>query len=112
VIAWIERAGGIAAAIAELSQTLGAAAGETLATIEAAMTQSPNFSFADWNSVAALLAAGSKSECEQAAQLCAAAKLPAAVRAQAYLSVFLTAKGEPRTRIVTRAFAADHPELS
>jgi ATP-dependent exoDNAse (exonuclease V) beta subunit len=38
--------------------------------------------------------------------------MPAAARAQTYLSVFLTAKGERRNRIVTGAFAAKHGELA
>jgi ATP-dependent helicase/nuclease subunit A len=62
LIAWIERAGGIEAAIAELSATLGVAPAETLESIELAMTQSPNLPVAEWHAVAALLAAGSKSE--------------------------------------------------
>src|SRR5207249_850028 len=85
LIAWTERAGGLEAAIAELSQTLGVAATETLETIELAMTQSPNLPVAEWNAVAALLAAGSKNECEHAARLRAAASMPAAARAHAYL---------------------------
>src|SRR5438067_1902757 len=33
-------------------------------------------------------------------------------RTQSYLSVFLTAKGEPRNRVVTRTFANSHGELA
>jgi ATP-dependent helicase/nuclease subunit A len=112
LIAWIERAGGTEAAIAELSQMLGVAPGETLESVELAMTQSPHFPVAQWNAVAALLAAGSSSECEQAARLRAAASMPAAARAPSYLAVFLTARDERRNRIVTRAFAAKHAELA
>ena len=112
LIAWTERAGGIDAAIAELSATLGVGPAETLESIELAMTHSPNLPVAEWNAVAALLAAGSKSECEQAARLHAAASMPAAARAPAYLSLFFTGKGERRNRIVTRAFAREHAALA
>lgn len=112
LIAWIERAGGVEPAIAELSTTLGAAPAETLESIERKMTQSPHLPVAEWDVVAARLATGSRSDCEQAVRLRTAASMPAAARAQAYLSVFLTAKGEPRNRIVTATFAAKHGELA
>ena len=112
LIAWIERAGGVEPAIAELSAALGVAPAETLETIELKMTQSPHLPVAEWHAIATLLAAGSKRECDQAARLRAAAGMPAAARAPTYLSVFLTAKGEPRNRIVTGAFAAKHGELA
>src|SRR6266568_5482915 len=76
------------------------------------MTQNPHLPVAEWHAIATLLAAGSKRECDQAARLRAAAGMPAAARAPTYLSVFLTAKGEPRNRIVTGAFAAKHGELA
>ena len=112
LIAWIERAGGIEAAIAELSATLGVAPAETSAGIELAMMQSPNLPVAQWNAVADLLAAGSKSDRDRAGQLHAAASLSQTARLEAYLSVFFTAGGAPRNRIVTTAFAKSHPELA
>jgi ATP-dependent helicase/nuclease subunit A len=112
VVAWVGRAGGIEAAIAELAEMLGIEPEAALAAIELAMMQSSNLPVADWNDIAALLATGSASECEQAARLRAAASMPGAARAEVYLSVFLTQKGEPRNRIVTRSFAADHPQLA
>jgi ATP-dependent helicase/nuclease subunit A len=110
--AWTERAGGIEAAIVELATTLGTIPGETLESLEHAMVESPNLPAAQWPVVAALLDAGASSEREQAARLRAAATMPNAARAHAYVSVFLTARGEPRNRIVTRAFAAKHRELA
>src|SRR5437667_7387426 len=57
LIAWIERAGGVEPAIAELSAALGVAPAETLETIELKMTQSPHLPVAEWHAIAALLAA-------------------------------------------------------
>jgi ATP-dependent helicase/nuclease subunit A len=112
LIAWVERAGGVEAAIGELSRTLGITPADTLESVELATTQSPHVPLTEWNAVAKLLATGASRECDQAARLRAAASLPEAARAQAYLSVFLTAKGERRARVVTRAFAAKHGELA
>src|ERR1700730_11243080 len=112
LVAWVERSGGVEAAIAQLSTTLGITPADTLESIELAMTQSPHLPVTEWNAAAKLLATGSSRERDQAARLRAAASMPEAARAQAYLSVFLTAKGERRARIVTLAFAAKHAELA
>ncbi len=112
LIAWIGGAGSIEAAIAELSMTLGVAAAETSAGVELAMTQSPNLPVTEWNAVAALLAAGSTSDRDQAARLRAAASLSGAARLQAYLSVFFTAGGAARNRIVTVGLAKKHAGLA
>src|SRR5207244_2801758 len=52
LVAWIELAGGVEPAIAELSAALGVAPAETLESIELKMTQSPHLPVAEWHDIA------------------------------------------------------------
>src|SRR5439155_4130191 len=112
LIPWIERAGGLEAAVAELSAMLGIAPGESLEEIERAMVEGPVLPPAQWLPVAELLAAGTRADCERAKHLRAADETTGAARLQAYLSVFFTDRNEPRDKVATRAFELNHPDVA
>src|SRR5262249_39656645 len=67
--AWLAHAGGVEAAVAELSEALGIAAGEGRAHLDAEIVEGPNLPSATWRAVAATLAAGSPADRNQAACL-------------------------------------------
>jgi ATP-dependent helicase/nuclease subunit A len=110
--AWIDRAGSIAAAVAELSGLLGVAPDETVEAIEAAMVQSPILPAAEWPAAAQVLARGSTNDRDRAASLAAAAAATGAARIDAYLQVFANSDETPRQRIVTKAMQMSAPALA
>jgi ATP-dependent helicase/nuclease subunit A len=108
---WIERAGGIAAAIAQLSAELGLAAGETVEGIEAEFFSGDLIAPAQWPAVAAALAQGGRRDQQQSTRFGRLAAISATERIEAYLSIFLTVEGRPRANLVTRAIRDRHPNL-
>jgi ATP-dependent helicase/nuclease subunit A len=110
--AWIDRAGSVAAAVAELSAMLGVEPDETRDAIEAAMVQGPLLPAAHWPAVAAVLAQGSSNDQDRAASLAQAAAATGDARVKAYLRVFLNSDDTPRMRIVTKAVETRDPDLA
>jgi ATP-dependent helicase/nuclease subunit A len=109
--AWIERAGSIAAAVAELCAILGVSPADSADDIDAQLTQSPHLPATEWPAIARILAEGSATDSEQAERLNLAAAATGEARIDAYLTVFLNGDGTPRTRMVTKATALRHPDL-
>ena len=70
--AWIDRAGGLDKALAELSQTLGVGANETRETLEAEFFSHSLIPAADWPALIEVLESGSKSDANHVAALQAA----------------------------------------
>ena len=112
VSAWMQRTGGVEAAIADLCGTLGVRAGETVEEIETKMTEGPLLPAAEWPAVAAALDGGGKDDKRQAERLRAAATLTGKARADLYCELFIQGKGEPRKRVVTRAIDVAEPDLA
>jgi ATP-dependent helicase/nuclease subunit A len=110
--AWIDQAGSIAAAMAELSGLLGVGPDETVEAIEAAMVQGPILPAAEWPAAAQVLARGSSSDRGRAESLAAAAAATGAARVDAYLQVFANSDETPRQRIVTKATQVSAPALA
>jgi ATP-dependent helicase/nuclease subunit A len=111
LMAWIERAGSIDAAVAELSETLGVATGETTETVEAEFFTGSLIAASEWPAVAAALAEGSKTDADHAARFDQVDRLTGADRLKTYLSIFCTAELAPRKNIVTKAIQTKHPSL-
>jgi ATP-dependent helicase/nuclease subunit A len=111
VTAWIERAGSVDAAIAELSASLGISPAETSETIEAEFFDATLIDPDEWPEVTTALAAGSKNDHKQVERIVAVQAAPEVTRLDAYLSIFCTAELEPRKNIATKAIEAAHPQL-
>ena len=108
--AWIERAGGLDAALAELSRMLGIAPGETRETLEAEFFSHSLIPAADWPLLIEVLEGGSKSDANHVAALQAAGASVGRERIDSYLKVFCTIELEPRKNIVTKKLAEQHPD--
>jgi ATP-dependent helicase/nuclease subunit A len=112
LMGWIDNAGGIAAAIAELSDALGLRPGETTAAIEAQFFTDALIAETEWPAVRAALAEGSKSDIEQAGTFGQLDTLSGFERLKTYWSIFCTAKGEPRKSVCTKALRDRYPALA
>jgi ATP-dependent helicase/nuclease subunit A len=113
VSGWIERAGSIDTAVAELAAILGVRPDETLEQLQLGLMQGPHLPASEWRSAADVLAQGSRYDCEQAERLTrAASALSGEARCKAYRSVFLTDRYEPRKQLVTRATELRCPDLA
>ncbi|MGA2124735.1 MAG: double-strand break repair helicase AddA [Xanthobacteraceae bacterium] len=111
LVAWIERAGGIADAVAELCLILGVSPGESGDDLDARLTQGPDLPASEWPAIARALSEGSASDLAQAERFDRAAATTGDARRAAYLSVFINGEGKLRSRIVTKALALRHPGL-
>ncbi len=112
LMAWIDQAGGIEAAIAALADTLGLAPGETTASIEEKLFADALIAPAQWPAVRTTLAQGGKSDIEQSNRFGQLATLSGFDRFKMYCSIFCTAKGEPRQSIVSKPMRDRHPPLA
>ncbi|MTW18206.1 double-strand break repair helicase AddA [Rhodoplanes serenus] len=110
--AWIAAAGGLDAAIAGLSATLGVAADESVADIDKAIVEGPLFPPSEWDAVAELCRASSTNDQKQCARLSAAAAATGRDRVESYLDVFLTGDRAPRKSVITAALAKTYPALA
>jgi ATP-dependent helicase/nuclease subunit A len=110
--AWIEHAGGIEAAVAQLSTTLGIAPDDTLDRIDAEMINGSHLPMADWAAAAEQCDEGSSNDRDQCARLKEAITEAGEARIEAYLSIFFTGTGEPRKNIITAPLAKKYPDLA
>lgn len=115
VRAWIEAAGSVDAAVAQLSATLGIALDDTIEAVEAEMLDGSIIAAGEWTAIAAALAQGLKTDCEQSERFGALATTPHDERINTYLAIFCGAEPDykPRApeRIVTRIIRQGHPAL-
>ncbi|MEP9376078.1 double-strand break repair helicase AddA [Aquabacter sp. CN5-332] len=96
-----------------IARVLGLAPGTTRGSVEAEMLESYNLPRSEWASVAAFLMSGSQTDADLGRALAAAdAARHQSEALAAYLSVFLTDKGEPRSRFITKALRAQEPDLT
>jgi ATP-dependent helicase/nuclease subunit A len=100
---WVMHAGGVDAAIAALSRSLGIDPAESRESIEEKFfTESPIAP--EWTTIAATLAKGNKSDVEQARRFKSLASLPDSDRVETYLDIFCTANDRAlRKSLVTKA---------
>jgi ATP-dependent helicase/nuclease subunit A len=110
IAAWIERAGGLAAALAELSQALGIGPNETRESLEQEYFSHSLIPAAEWPALIEILETGSAADKKHVAALKAARIAVGRERIGSYLEVFCTAELEPRKNIVTKKIADKHPD--
>ena len=110
ILQWVERIGSLAAAMAELSETLGIAPGVSADDLRARILSEAEVAQAEWSALALALPAGGKSYMERAAALTLAAAGRSTDMLTDYLSLFCTKAGERRKNLVTAALRREHPE--
>jgi len=111
VAGWIERAGSLDSAIAELSRGLGVAPGDTPESVEREFFTASLIGAGEWPAVATALAEGSKTDGDHAARFTELARLADEDRLKTYLGIFCTAELTPRKNLVTKAIRENHPAL-
>jgi ATP-dependent helicase/nuclease subunit A len=112
LMGWIDHAGGIEPAIAELSVMLGLRQGETTETIAAQFFDEALIAATEWPAVRRALAEGGKTDAEQSDRFGQLETLSGFERLKMYWSVFCNLKGEPRQTIVTKPTRDRHPALA
>lgn len=112
ITTWIEQAGGLDAALAQLSAELGVGPNDTIASIEAEIVDGPHFPSAHWDGAAAICGTGSSSDQTQSRRLLEAVRCTGLARLEAYLEVFFTGEMEPRKQLVTGKIVKVAPELA
>ncbi len=107
---WIESAGNLDKALAQLSQSLGVAANETRETLEQEFFSHSLIPAAEWPTLIEILESGSKSDTNHIAALQAVQAAAGRERIDNYLKVFCTTELAPRKNIVTKKIAEKHPD--
>lgn len=111
--AWLDAAGGLEQAFAQLARTLGIAPEDSVEAIEKEIAEGPIFPPSEWAAVAALCkASASSNDQEQGERLAGAAEARGSERVESYLDVFLTDKRAPRKSLLTKTLAKNHPDLA
>jgi ATP-dependent helicase/nuclease subunit A len=110
---WLDAAGSVEQAMAQLSRALGIDPTDDLAVIHKEIVDGPHLPSAEWAAAAAAFAEGSSNDEDQAARLTKAlAANDMSSRVDTYLSVFLKDNdGEPRKSIITKPLAKWYPSL-
>jgi ATP-dependent helicase/nuclease subunit A len=113
LLRWVEAAGGVPQAMAQLSQALGVGRDETVGQVEAAILQGSLIPSSEWASVAATLLTGTaKGDKDQAARFKALATLNGTELLDTYLEIFCTSdRSKVRDQIAAKAIRDEHPEL-
>ena len=111
VMGWLDRAGGIDGAMAELSQSLGINADETVESVERELFDASLVAAAEWPALIAILAKGAKTDRDQAERLTAMRMTTGPDRFAALLSVFCTAEGHAKASIATKSLRDRNPDL-
>jgi ATP-dependent helicase/nuclease subunit A len=99
----IMTAGDLEVALANLAKSLGVDPSDDAEKIEAEYFTRSLFAQAEWQALAKILAAGNKTDIDQARRFTGLAALPDAERVASYLQIFCTGEGTPRKSIVTKA---------
>jgi ATP-dependent helicase/nuclease subunit A len=109
---WVDGAGGVPQAMAQLSQALGVQVDETVQQLDTAIFRDSLIASSEWTTVGAALTGGSKTDKDQGARFHALAALTGTELLDTYLDIFCTSKREKtKDRIVTAAVQRNHPEL-
>lgn len=109
--AWIEAAGSVDGAVAQLSQALGIDPADSEERIVREMFGASDIPPSEWDAVAAALAGGQKTDVEQAKRFASLKRLSEPERLDVYLQIFYTNKLMPRQLIVTQTIGKAHPAL-
>jgi len=112
---WLTHAGGIAGAMAELSQALGIRPEDTIESVEKEIIDGPIFPMSTWASAAAICKASSSNDQRQCTRLTEAAQASGSEQIQKYFEVFFTltdGKFKVRDNIITQTLAKRQPALA
>ncbi len=110
---WVADAGGVPQALAGLSCALGIAPDDTVEGIERAFFDESAIAASEWESVAAALARGAKTDADQAGRFRALARLAGQSRIETYLDIFCTkTRDKTRERLFTKTIREAHPALA
>jgi ATP-dependent helicase/nuclease subunit A len=108
---WLDAAGSIERAMAQLSAALGITADDDLAAVEKEIIDGPHLPPSQWAAVAATMKEGSKNDRTQSALLMDAAAAAAGLQVESYLRVFFTKGNGPRDSVITKPLARKYPDL-
>jgi len=109
---WVDAAGGLQQAMAQLSTLLGVPPEQTMADAEAVLFADSLIASTEWASIAATLAQGSSNDQDQAKRFQALAKLNGLERVETYLDIYCTSiRDKTKQRIATAKINKDYPEL-
>jgi ATP-dependent helicase/nuclease subunit A len=106
---WIERAGGVEAAMADLSKSFGLDPADTAESLEREFFSHSLIPEKDWPALIEVLSFGAKTDRGHIEALRAAQAAFGRDRVDSYLRIFCTAELAPRKNIVTKAIIEGHP---
>jgi ATP-dependent helicase/nuclease subunit A len=110
--AWIDEAGGVPQAIAQLSRMLDVSPDDTIAEIDAAILRDSPLANSEWVAIGATMLGGSKTDKEQGARFHALATLNGTELIDRYLDIFCTGdRKNARKQIATSTIKDAHPGL-
>src|SRR6185437_7128671 len=109
--AWLESAGGASGAAAQLSRALGIDANDSEQTIAAEFFGNSLVAQAEWASIAAIGAAGKKTDRDQAARFAALPTLAGMQQIERYIEIFCTKTAGPRENVFTGDIRKSHGSL-
>ena len=114
VTAWIERAGGVPQAIAELTRAFGLDADDSIEKVEAEYFSASHIPQSEWPALIALLSTSDKdSDRKHGDRLKATQNSSGRERIDNYIDVFCTGERKRRSGdVLTKKFGADNPELA
>ena len=112
VRAWLDAAGSVDAAVAQLSATLGVALDDSIEAVEAEMLGDAMIPASELAAIADVFAQGSSNDQEQSERFVSLAAATGDERLDIYLSIFCTAKLEPRKQVITGPMRKKHSALS
>jgi len=109
---WIEAAGGVPEAMAELSRALGVEPDQTATDVNTAFFDNSGIPASEWSAVAATLAQGLDTDIEQGKRFAALAMLQDADRIETYLDIFcIKDRSKTRSRVFTNTIKKFNPGL-
>ncbi|HEY4139894.1 MAG TPA: double-strand break repair helicase AddA [Pseudolabrys sp.] len=110
--AWLDSAGGLDGAAAQLSQALDITAEDTSASLDAKIFEDSCITNSEWASVGTALSGGSKTDKEQGARFHALVTLRGTEALENYFDIFCTKdRAKTKERIVTKKIQDEHPDL-
>jgi ATP-dependent helicase/nuclease subunit A len=108
---WLNQAGGIEPAIAELSRTLGIDPADTAAAVEDEFFSQSLIPEGEWPALIEILSAGAPKDREHIARLRAAQAASGRTRVSEYLKIFCTQEQTRRVSFVSKKIQKAAPEL-
>jgi ATP-dependent helicase/nuclease subunit A len=90
IMAWLDAAGGLASARAQLSAALGVTEDDTLAAVETEIVDGPHLPCGEWESVAKICSAGSATDKARGLAMLEATRTSGPGRIESYFEVFFT----------------------